>query len=349
MSYLERSLDVLVIGGGPAGIAAASELHRLGARIAVVNLRRRGVPRFEMLVPQVRARLEALGVENALLTGRACSGVTGQWGASSIDRSYLFDAHGEGVIVDRNRFDRAMRRQAISNGVRVVDVARIQRPLRCDGDWRIDAVDRIGHDLRLEAAWLVDATGRAAAIARTLGAARRQTDTAVAVVAELAVGQPLPALTMIETQPEGWWYGMPVGRRRAFVGLVTDAAHARVHRAPARWLELLGRTHLAAEALGTHRTLIEAPRVIAASNLLHEPSCGAGWIAVGDAAAAHDPLDGAGVLRAIDSAIEATAALAAVAAGRATDISAYTQRRAATFEKHLERSRTFHSRASMAD
>jgi flavin-dependent dehydrogenase len=334
-----QSFDVLVFGAGPAGIAAAVELNRLGARAAVVNLRRVAKPQFEALVPQVRARLRALGLERALARGSTCAGVRGQWAASIVDRSYLFEPHGNGVVIDRNQFRRDLRRCAAAAGVPFVDVDRVLEPIRDDCGWRVEVSERDDQISQLNAAWLIDATGRAACVARALGAIRQQEDCVVAIVGLLTIEGRMPPVTMIEAKSEGWWYGVAAGRHRAFLGLVTDAAQARRYRAKHIWLDLLDRTDVMASAVGRQRQLVESPRVIAASNVCREPSCGSGWIAVGDASAAHDPLDGAGVLRALDSGIEAAAALAAAETGRPFDLAVYAQRSVTCFAAHTATSR----------
>lgn len=334
-----QSFDVLVIGAGPAGIGAAAELHRLGARAAVVDLRRATKPQFEVLVPQVRARLRALGLERALARGSTCAGVRGQWAASQVDRSYLFEPHGNGVAIDRNQFKRDLRRCAAATGVPCVDVDRVQEPIRDEHGWRVEVSDHNDQISQLNAAWLIDATGRAARVARAVGAIRQKEDSVVAIVGLLTIEGRMPPATMIEAKSEGWWYGVAAGRHRAFLGLVTDAAQARRYRMTHIWLDLLDRTDVMASAVGCQRQLVEPPRVIAASNVRHEPSCGSGWIAVGDASAAHDPLDGAGVLRALDSGVEAAAALAAAATGRTSELAVYAQRSVTRFTAHTAASR----------
>lgn len=329
-----QSFDVLVLGAGPAGIAAAAELNRLGARTGVVNLRRAAKPQFEALVPQVRARLRALGLEQALASGSTCAGVRGQWAASLVDRSYLFEPHGNGVAIDRNQFKRDLRRCAAAAGVPFADVDRVLEPIRGDDGWCVEVTERKNQISQLNAAWLVDATGRAAFVARALGAFRQREDCVVAIVGLLAIELRMPPVTLIEANSEGWWYGVAAGRHGAFLGLVTDADRARRYRTKHSWLGLLDRTDVMASTVGRKRQLVESPRVIAASNVRREPSSGTGWIAVGDALAAHDPLDGAGVLRALDSGIEAAAALAAAAAGRPTALAVYAQRSVARFAAH---------------
>jgi hypothetical protein len=62
---------------------------------------------------------------------------------------------------------------------------------------------------------------------------------------------------------------------------------------------------------------------------------GPGWIAVGDAAAAFDPLAGIGVAKAIESGLAAARAIVQAAAGEASAFPRYDRAVAAAFAEHM--------------
>jgi len=114
---------------------------------------------------------------------------------------------------------------------------------------------------------------------------------------------PWPGQTVIEAAPYGWWYAAPLPGGRLIVTLMTDADLARDHglTRTAVW----GGAALAAPLMRQRaemRALLQSdPTVRAAYSHRLDPPCGEGWIAVGDAACAFDPLSGMGIGHALAS------------------------------------------------
>jgi flavin-dependent dehydrogenase len=348
LTHSNVGVDVLVAGGGPAGIATACTLTRMGARVLVVDAgRRRAGLRGQSLPPAVRRPLAALGLDAALdrATQVPSGGVRGSWGPSPIERSFLFDPYGDGWQVDRRHFDERLRLLASAAGINVTPNATLTPPRRVGAVWRVGVrVDGQPRD-DVEAAWLVDATGRAAWLARQLGSRPRHHDRVVAVVGVGRPRLPVAPVTLIETVEDGWWYGLSRPDGRAVAAIVTDAdlcVRARL-RAPAVWLARLRDTSQVGPAF-VGLTLDAPPTVEPAGNVLLDRPWGNGWLAVGDAAAAHDPLAGDGVVRALDSGISAAAALANAATGDARALPVHAVTVAGSFAAHLRRSLAFHAR-----
>ncbi|MYW03003.1 oxidoreductase, partial [Streptomyces sp. SID3343] len=109
------------------------------------------------------------------------------------------------------------------------------------------------------------------------------------------------ASTLVEAGADGWWYTalLPAGRR--LIAHFTDAdLPAARPTDPARFRDLVAATtHVAARAarhpFPSDLVLRRAP----AHGAHLDPACGDGWIAVGDAAAAFDPLSSQGILTAL--------------------------------------------------
>ncbi|NUW43834.1 NAD(P)/FAD-dependent oxidoreductase [Nonomuraea rhodomycinica] len=148
-------IDVLVAGGGPAGLATAIHAALAGMEAVVVEPRATPVDKAcgEGLMPGGVAALTAMGVE---LTGRPLRGIHYLDGRHSA-RAAFHDA--EGLGVRRTVLHAALARRAAELGVKTV-TGRVSA-VRQDGD----GVEAAG----LRARWLVAADGLHSPVRRSLG------------------------------------------------------------------------------------------------------------------------------------------------------------------------------------
>ena len=121
----------------------------------------------------------------------------------------------------------------------------------------------------------------------------------------------------METTETGWWYAAPINSTRSICMLVTD--HDLLPRGPglalrAWWLDHLSRTKHIPPRLWELSPLNELIVRSARSQRLDVQS-GPGWLAVGDAAMAFDPLASQGIAKAFDCGRKAAAYIAAYLAG----------------------------------
>src|SRR5215472_7781599 len=121
-----RSVDVAVVGGGPAGLVTAALLARRRRRVVVFERSRYDAPRpGETLNPLVRASLEPIGAWEDVAAspdlGVPLSGVHSAWGGEDLDwRSSMMHPLGNGLNVDRARFDACLASFAERAGATVV-------------------------------------------------------------------------------------------------------------------------------------------------------------------------------------------------------------------------------------
>jgi flavin-dependent dehydrogenase len=206
------TVDVAVVGGGPAGCAVAMALARLGA--AVVVLERTdggGNPVGESLPPSATPLLHRLGAWEAVAAtaplaihaNRSC------WGADAIEeRDFLRDPYGPGWRVDRTAFNRVLLAEAERAGATVLRSARVRAVEPEGSGWRVWLDDggrapagTPSYPRTLLARFLVDATGRPARIARALGARRLRFDPLAAVVAVLPPADREPTVPSLSAPP----------------------------------------------------------------------------------------------------------------------------------------------------
>ncbi|MEU5262763.1 tryptophan 7-halogenase [Amycolatopsis sp. NPDC021455] len=304
-----RHLDVAVIGGGPAGSATALLLARLGADVGLY-LAAPGYerPRLgESLPPAVNPVLHELGVgaEFAALGALPSYGTSGAWGTDEVSsQSFLFSPHGTGWHVDRARFDEMLVTAAARAGATVFP-ARVRRVRRIAGGFTVDAAIPASADA------VVDATGRAARISRGLHARPARHDRLVCAARVVPRRGDEPFCdTFVEAVAEGWWYSAPLPDGHRIVACFTDAPiAARAGLAtPAGWrAAVVATTHVRQFVCGREESPV---RLVTAAGHRLCPCAGPGWLAVGDAAFATDPLSSGGVTSALRTAIAAAAALA---------------------------------------
>jgi flavin-dependent dehydrogenase len=237
--------------------------------------------RGESLTGAIQSPLKKLGLWD---TFRRAGHVPGYeqrvaWGGEPWTRSSVLDSEGNLWHVDRECFDLDLRDAVQARGVEIRKYGSVQG-LEWDGEfWQIG----IDSGARIRTRYVVDATGRARAIARKLGVRPQIFDRLTGFAALLPRNANFDHTMLIESTPEGWWYAAPVPQGHV-LAFFTDAD--LVQREAVRFM-----------------------RRVAANSSFAQPESEQGWLTVGDACAAHDPLCGWGVCRALSNGILAADAV----------------------------------------
>lgn len=204
------------------------------------------------------------------------------WGGEPWTRESIYNVYGNLWHVDRARFDAGLRQALRARSIPLLSYRNLDGLHRSGSTWRVQADAHA-----ITARYLVDATGRARAIARRLGAKTVVHDRLVGLTAQTPHNRnPEYAHAMVlESTPHGWWYAAPVPRGHV-LAFFTDSDLAPRH-------------------------LARSMRTVAANSAFSDSHGETGWLAVGDACAAHDPLCGWGVSRALSNGILAAEAISA--------------------------------------
>jgi flavin-dependent dehydrogenase len=325
---------VVVIGGGPAGAAVTLVLAALGLESSVLEARRVPASKFgECLPPNINPLLERLGLVRYLKNDGHLESYGNRfvWGSHTpAERDFIFETKGTGWHLDRRRFEESLANTALERGV---DWRYGHRLIGCelrDGGWSLEVNTPRGVET-LKADFVVDASGRAARFARKMGARRVSYDRLVGAAAYLETREDIgvgDSFTLVEAVASGWWYSARLpGRKLAVVymtdyDLLDDAASRRIEG----WLSLLSNTvHTKQRVAAGNYILLGVPRILRANSSRLTAVTGDRWLAVGDAAAAYDPLSSYGIGSAMGAGYYAASAIADFFQGSVDALSTYAR------------------------
>jgi flavin-dependent dehydrogenase len=231
------SVDVAIIGAGPAGAVAAALLRRAGRSVLV--LERQHFPRFsigESLLPQSMAYLEEAGMLQAVVEAgfqyKNGAHFTYRGQSSAFD---FRDKHSAGwgttYQVERAVFDDILIRCAAGQGadVRFGHTVRAMRP----GDAPVlEVIDEAEHAYEVAARFVFDASGFGRVLPRLLNLeAPTRMPTRAAIFSHVLDGIPAGATDRnkicVATHPERrdvWFWMIPLAGGRSSVGCVAEAS-----------------------------------------------------------------------------------------------------------------------------
>jgi flavin-dependent dehydrogenase len=276
--------DVCMVGSGVAGAASAALLARRGLEVVVID---RPVDpardRREVLSPSALRALADLDLQGpSLRTQLPCRGVLSRW-ASDLPAFHDYELLecGAGASVSRSEFAHALLDQAITAGASVIRST--------------SAAAAASRSARV----VVDATGRSGRVAPR--ARRRHVDRTVCVWTTHAGSMRHADVLVLDRARNGWWYASSSGTT-SDLAFVTDADCLPPHHLRQQFLISEYRdAALLADSLQGEPSFAVTHATDARTGY-RETMAGDGWLAVGDAAIALDPLSGNGIRLAIEGA-----------------------------------------------
>jgi geranylgeranyl reductase family protein len=309
--------DVLVVGAGPAGSAAAAALATSGRSVVLIDAAVHPRPKAcaEYASPRIAEELRWLGLrdERWMPDALPLRGMRVVRGADAVDVVYEDRGgprHAWGL--ERTRFDASLAALAVERGAQLHERTRFSSAVVEGESWRVSIVGPRG--LReFRARWLVGADGARSRVARQLGVER-----AVRVPRRIGLVSHYEGVAGLDDHGEmhvgrSLYVGLaplPGGRLNVGMALPVGARGG----AEARFAAAIDQLPAVAQRLAGSRRLTP---IRGASPIGHRVSraAGPGWMLIGDAAGFIDPFTGEGIFRALRSARCLADALAAGDAG----------------------------------
>lgn len=282
-----RHAKILILGGGPAGAAAAIGLARLGHAPLLVSAPRRQAA-IEGFSDRTLRALGTLGFARVLDAVGPKVGRRAFWGGGDSRVNTEF-------VVDRSAFDSALLADVAANGLEVLH-ERVARVIRSGPPWQV----QLASSGVVTADFLIEARGRAAPVPSS---ERRQGPATVSLARVWRGVDEAPA-TAVAGMARGWsWYASAGGGRAVLQFLVSaePGELPKRHGLAACYDELLRASGLprdwvaGGEPLGD--VVVRRANPIGANRPFGDNS-----IRIGDAAIAPDPLSGHGVYVALGGA-----------------------------------------------
>jgi flavin-dependent dehydrogenase len=307
--------DFVVIGGGPAGAAAALMLRRHvhGRRVILLEAGRHDRPKPGEVLPAVaRGLLRQLGAwalfaEAGFVENRT---LVSAWTKEQLSEKHsIFSAHGAGWHLDRARFDRLMLQAAETVGSEVRLGSAVCSATRENRGWRLKLADA---DITAQA--VIWAAGRRWGLARHFGA-KVIVHGHLAAYARFFDRTPGDCRMIVEARPEGWWYSADLPDQRRVVACLTDPDLGGGLRKADHWYRALAKTQFIARLLPAEARET-ASLVKPAGTASVDPAAGERWVAAEDCLFAADPLSSRGIVHALRSGILAAYAASDMLEGR---------------------------------
>jgi len=313
---MQKQLDCVVIGGGPAGTTAAALVAEAG--YSTLLLEREKFPRFhvgESMMPETYWTLRRLGVLDQMRERSFVKKVGVQFVSSSTKESepFFFDHFNDHESaqtwhVERAEFDNMLFNNAASKGADCRDGSRVMNVDFEEGGAVVTYRGADGNDTTVKTRVVMDATGQQAMLANRLGLVEVNEKLKKASIwtyyldAERNENGLNTTIILHTDDKKCWFWYIPLANNTVSVGLVGDHKHLlKGDGSPEEQFAAQ-----LAKCPGVQRRIASANRVggfhVAKEfSYTTKKHAGDNWVLIGDAFGFIDPVYSSGVFLALKS------------------------------------------------
>jgi flavin-dependent dehydrogenase len=311
-----KKFDVVIIGGGPAGISAGISLARNGLKVAILEKTNYEQIRIgETLHPSIRPLLTELGIwsDFQFVPSIISHGIKSSWGGNNLTtHSFLVNPYGVGWHIDRQKFDKILVNTVSNFGVKIfTNVSFAKCVAKPNHEWIVEFYKKNHHtnycqSHSLDAEAIIDATGRNSSLSTKFGAEKIIYDNLIGLAVQFQKPKEIDHFTLIEACKEGWWYSAQLPDNRLIVIFMTDTDLVAKYNITniRKWMNLLRSSKYTSNRCNKLKYLWGPNFFPAFSQRLQRHYSEEKWLAVGDSAIGVDPLSSSGIFNAIKSGYE---------------------------------------------
>ncbi len=311
---LKTTYDVVILGGGPAGLAAAiSILQQTNLSVLVVDSQSVEHERIgESCPPDTILLLEKLGLSKVFLVDQhaRCPGYASVWGRADVGyNDFIVNPLGPAWRINRKKFDKMLANEARKKGAEIAWSFRFfdaQKNKEKEGYGLklMSAIDKSIHII--QAGFVIDATGSVGRFAKSIGIEKEIEDQLFAMVrfATVVEGH-ISKQVHLEATENGWWYNTLLPDYRIVSMVVTEKESLPVLRENNHqgFNAALAATDFIGGALRNLELKDDQYHIWPIYSGLLPTIEGNDWMAIGDAASSYDPIVAQGIYKGLTDGI----------------------------------------------
>lgn len=300
---MQFETDVLIIGGGPAGASTALGLLEYSdLRVTIVEQSDLTIERVgEHVSGALFPLLDYLKLSRSDFeeeTFIASHSHSSAWGSpESTNRDNIFTTEIETYQLNRFQFDLKLLETVSERGGLVFPRSKCNSYQFHNGMWEVTLQHPERGEVSIYSNFLVDATGRKASVSRMLEIPIRKKDKLTGVGMHMRLPKSFPVKQTIESVENGWWYHafLPDGMATAVFFSDADLISENKWSTSDNWFGELAKTNQIRQYIEGCHCLSASPWVRSAASQYTDAIGVSRFLALGDAAAAFDPIASLGV------------------------------------------------------